>query len=201
MSLSFSWMMDVMEEKVSAFMDLMLEQRFTKKEDMIKAWNGMSGNMASGASQKEAIKQVETERCVFKITRGDKMGEQCPSRSKKGTLYCVKHTKDKKKEDDKKEEVSEEKEVVQSEFMTSSHRLELELKKKETVKSPVEIEFETKNIYKVVKGTPIVVNTENEVIGYLEKQQLVKGTTQKIDKQIREFQLVVNRDGWPEMDE
>ncbi len=200
MALSFSWMVDVMEEKVSAFMDLMLEQRFTKKEDMIKAWNGMSSHVSAPPREP---KQVETERCVFKITRGDKMGEQCPSRSKKGTPYCVKHTKDRKEDEkkvDKKEEVTEEKEVVQTEFMTSSHRLELELKKKE-MKKPVEVEFETKNKFKLVKGTSIVVNSENEVIGYLDKQQLVKGTTQKMDKQIREFNLIVNRDGWPDMDE
>ena len=200
MSISFSWLNHIMEEKVSQLFDEIIEHRYTKKEEMIKAWNSLSGEK----KEKEKIEkctEYSNEKCTFVITRGEKMGERCTSRAKKDTLFCVKHTKDTK---DKKEEKEEKKEVEETnqpknelEFMTSSHRIEL----KKKVKTKKVLTFEVVHGFKIIKDTMIVVNDSNEMIGYLQDDKLIHSTTFEYDKFVQLYDVKVNRDGWKDIDE
>ena len=209
MSISLSFF----EERISQFMDHILEKKYSTKAELIKAWNSMEekkekkekeekkDDKEEKKEEKKVATEYSTDKCTFVITRGDKMGERCSSRAKKDTLFCVKHTKD-KKDDVKEVEVKKDevrKEVNEVEFMTSSHRMEIEMRKKSKMVKPLSLE--KVNEYTVIKGTPIVLNESNDVIGYLNGKSLIKGITAEFDKIIQSYDLTINRDGWSEIDE
>lgn len=221
MSISLSFF----EERISQFMDRILEKKYTTKSDLIKVWNSMDENVEKRDKMEDKIddkriddkkiddkkkekveEKVATEysadKCTFVITRGEKMGERCSSRVKKDTLFCVKHTKDKKDDvkdvsEIKKDDVR--KEVNEIEFMTSSHRMEIEMRKKSKQIKPLSLEKVDE--YTVIKGTPIVLNDSNDVIGYLHGKTFIKGITPDFDKIIQSYNLTINRNGWSEIDE
>ncbi len=90
MSLSFG----LFENVLSRFMeDIAATKSAWTKSELTEKWNELMGepakkNEPKKVSEKPVEKKPDSDRCIFKITRGDKMGEQCTSRAKKslGTL-------------------------------------------------------------------------------------------------------------------
>jgi hypothetical protein len=137
-----------------------------------------------------------TEKCMFIITRGDKMGDKCGSRTKQGTSYCVKHYKPPKEDgtplvqDEKKEEVKKD---------TKTFSLEMKFKKVD--EEPIaakSLEIIVQDEHRLVKSTQVVVNSSDEIIGYLQNKQLVYGSTKEVDKVAKEYKLVINKSNWKE---
>lgn len=129
---------------------------------------------------------LKQQQCIFKITRGDKAGEQCSARAKHD-MYCVKHYKDPK---DKKPEASAST-VVPSVTMTSSEQsndtpiIDMKLKKK----SGKSIEIILVGTNRVIKNTSIVVNDKNEMIGYFKGDDIIHEMNPDMERVKKEYQL------------
>ena len=76
---------------------------------MISLWN------------KETKEKKDDTKCIFIITRGDKMGEKCGNKVKKDS-YCQKHYKEDKKEEEKVECKSENEPVNKAELIELKYR-------------------------------------------------------------------------------
>jgi len=201
--------------------------KWKTKTDLIHLWN--NGSLVESVSSRIIIKEAEKPKkdeekekkletvsehkastvvnndskdagqCTFKITRGDKMGEQCTSRAKYDT-FCAKHYRG-----DKSKPVEQpiEKETVSTSTSSSVHpspvieqkmfvalssdmtTLDLKLKKK-----PVKtVEWTLKGTHRVVNNTSVVINEDNHVIGYLEKDKLVCSSNPEVIKVQKEFAL------------
>jgi hypothetical protein len=151
--------------------------------------------------------------CPFVITRGDKMGEKCGSGLRPGMNFCMKHNKDKPKVPEK-DTTDEEKSSVKSvksspiiksteptrdktekmESMTSSQKLEQEFKRKEQQKKLMITESISGNT--VIKGTMVVVNAQQQIIGYLQDKNVVHGTSAEVEKASKEYGVQINRSQW-----
>jgi hypothetical protein len=156
--------------------------------------------------------------CPFVITRGEKMGEKCGSGLRPGMNFCMKHNKEKPKAVEKDSLDVEEKSQVSSvksspviksteptkekrvqvqesnESMTSSQKLEQEFKRKEQQKKLMI----TENISgsTVIKGTMVVVNAQQQIIGYLQDKNMVHGTSVEVEKAAKEYGVQINRSQW-----
>jgi hypothetical protein len=151
--------------------------------------------------------------CPFVITRGEKMGEKCGSGLRPGMSFCMKHNKDKPKvpeKDTSDEEKSGIKSVKSSpiikstepprektekmENLTSSQKLEQEFKRREQQKKLMITENISGNT--VIKGTMVVVNTQQQIIGYLQDKNMVHGTSVEVEKAAKEYGVQINRSQW-----
>jgi len=203
------------EELVYSFMNKIVEHKCTSKEGLISLWNDVKLNKEN-AEQKDKT-------CPFTITRGKKMGEACGSSLKAGMKFCMKHTKDKPKDDEKEpsmpspvikpmeakdkrmeiehdsrdtkevKDTRESKDKKKEEVMTNSHRMELEMKKKEEVKKTLVVEIV--NDHSVVKGTNVIIQ-HNKIIGYLNEKEVCYETSAEVEKVSKEYGLVINRSQW-----
>ncbi len=185
MSLSFG----LFENVLSRFMeDIAATKSGWTKPELMEKWNELMGEPVKKmepkkVSEKPVEKKPDSDRCIFKITRGDKMGEQCTSRSKKDESYCVKHYKPNRDTKETEETPSKEKQIIVEETKSdvpSSVRLEKDMKEKQE-----KAEYEVVNGHTLVKGTTVVVNSKKAIIGYLDgthvvhKQNTETGAVQK----------------------
>lgn len=179
-----------MDDAFSSFLDNVVAHKaeWETKEDLLQLFQGTF----KSASEKKVKKVIQPsdDKCTFIITRGEKMGEKCSSRVKSGTSFCVKHFKPSKEEEVK--EVKEEKEV-KSDSKTVS--LEMKFKKLDLNDSKV-AEFVKDGAFRVVRGTKVVVNDSNDVIGYLVKDQVVFGSSKEVDQVCKQFTLSLNKSNW-----
>jgi len=129
--------------------------------------------------------EVKQQQCIFKITRGDKAGEQCTARAKHD-MYCVKHYKDPK---DKKPDATVSTLVssgtIQSQDVDQTSTIDIKLKKKVN-KS---IEIMQVGTHRVIKNTSIVVNDKNEMIGYVKGDDIIHEMNQEMERIKKEYQL------------
>jgi hypothetical protein len=216
-----------LEQALSSFFDKVISEqgKWKTKTDLIQLWN--TGSLVESVSSRIIIKEAEkpkkeeekkldtvsehsvtpnttnvskdTGQCTFKITRGDKMGEQCMSRAKFDT-FCAKHYRgDKSKPAEKPIEteplptstsssvhpspVIEQKMFVA--LSTDMTTLDLKLKKK-PVKS---VEWTQKGPHRVINNTSVVINDQNQVLGYLDKDKLVCSSNAEVVKVQKEFSL------------
>lgn len=155
--------------------------------------------------------------CPFVITRGDKMGEKCGSGLRPGMNYCMKHNKDKPKVPEKETTTDDEKSSVKSvksspiikstdptrektektekiENLTSSQKLEQEFKRREQQKKLMITETIGGNT--IIKGTMVVVNAQQQIIGYLQDKTVVHGTSAEVEKASKEYSVQINRSQW-----
>ncbi len=223
-----------METAFSSFLDQVIDKKdeWKTKEDLMDLFLSQSGAVATGApvykvskSNAAATAAVAStgatgvavasgatgtsDKCIFIITRGDKMGEKCSSRVKPGAQHCVKHYKP-TKEDEKKEvvqkdivqkedkkkkcdEPEEKRTIVSEESKTIS--LEMKFKKQEEIPTKT-AEFVSQGKYRIVKNTKVVVNDKNDIIGYLNKSVLVHGSNKEVDAVSREYKLNINKNDW-----
>ena len=214
-----------LEHALSSFFDKVVSEqgKWKTKTDLIHLWN--NGSLVESVSSRIIIKETEkpkkdeekkgdtvsehhvtnttvskdTGQCTFKITRGDKMGDQCTSRIKYDT-FCAKHyrgdkSKPVEKPDDKESQPTSTSSSVppspvieQNMFVAISSdmsTLDLKLKKK-----PVKtVEWTVKKGHRVVKNTSVVINDDNRVLGYLEKDKLVCSSNPEVVKVQKEFSL------------
>lgn len=214
MSISMDFMIAPMEQLISSFMDKVVERNQWNKEELVLLWNSMSQKKPQHQpnvvhkkqidneeqkqpnndtqKQKQSKHMMDHEQCIFKITRGDKLGERCKARAKEHTSYCVKHTKDDKKDD--KPELKKDKEQKEkvNEHENSSVRMEEEFKKKENMVNS----FETDVIvgHTVVKGTNVVINKDKQVIGYIKGNELCSKSNEDTESVIRTYKLLWGND-------
>ena len=146
--------------------------------------------------KRENESKDEFKKCVFIITRGEKLGEQCTARAKHES-YCVKHYKDPKQ---KKEETvkaiikidkdpEEKTEAIKEVSITN-------IKKKVNI-----IEYEYKDGYKVVKNTNVVVNDNDSVIGYVENKKVIHKYNEETKKVMKQYNLKEGTINIEEIDE
>ena len=191
MALSFGFM----ELALNRFMDTVAEKPNWTKAQLVECWNQLSDDSKKVEPKKaepskevkkkvepkkEEDKKVDPDKCIFKITRGEKMGEQCTSRPKAGQKFCVKHFKP---NSDSKEEESEpvEKQLVVKEVVSHSEKMEKDMKSKQE-----KMEIELKHDHSFVKGTSVVLNKSKAIIGHWDGKKLVEehnGETDRIQKQ------------------
>ena len=191
-----------MEVTFSNFLDIVVEKKneWSTKDDLLVLFQQVSGQkitakqVSYGQTNVSHSSKQSTDKCTFIITRGEKMGEKCNSRVKVGTEYCIKHYKPSK--DDEKQISKEEPLNVTEVPESKTFSLEMKFKKEDDVpkKNPV---FSTIGTYKVVKNTKVVVNDLNEIIGYLNKTDLVHGSNKEVDSVSKEFALSINKSSWP----
>jgi hypothetical protein len=178
------------QEAFSSFLDKVVAHKaeWETKEDLLQLFYG------TNEKKVKKVVQASDDKCTFIITRGEKMGEKCSSRVKSGTSFCVKHFKPSK--EDEVKEVKEEKEV-KSDSKTVS--LEMKFKKLDLNDSKVDskvAEFVKDGAFRVVRGTKVVVNDSNDVIGYLVKDQVVFGSSKEVDQVCKQFTLSLNKSNW-----
>lgn len=131
------------------------------------------------------IPEIKTQ-CIFRITRGDKAGEQCQARAKHD-MFCVKHYKEPK---DKKEIVPSESSQSQPESIslvstTTPPQEQVKLKKK-----PVkQLSWTMVGNHRVITNTSVVVNEKNEILGYLENGIIMYSSNKEIEQVKKEYQL------------
>ena len=194
MSLSFG----IFENALSRFMDSIADTKSAwTKPKLVEKWNELMGEpIASQKSdvsipkktsvEKQSVdKKPESDRCIFKITRGDKMGEQCTSRSKKDESYCVKHYKPNREtketeETPAKQAVAEETKIT----VSSSVLMEDDMKRKQNA-----AEYEVINGHTLVKGTKVVVNAKKAIIGYLDGTNIIHKQNKETETVQKQFHL------------
>ena len=197
------------EQLLSTFMDRIEEQQCTSKEKLIVLWNqvlvsqGVPTTLVSKKDDtyKPSLSEAKSTTCPFIITRGEKMGEACGSGLKKGMNFCMKHTKDKPKEDEKAaspmlkpfDPTKEKRHAELNEVMTNSHRLEQELKKKDELKKA----YSTDTIqgHTVVKGTHVIIQNK-QIIGYWNGKEVCNETSIEVEKVSKEYGIAINRTQW-----
>lgn len=201
MSISLKCLLAPLEQTLASFMDKIADRSSGwSKDELVHLWNTMSldekqsAPSASSVEQKpKSSKQLsEHERCTFKITRGDKIGERCTSRVKESTHFCVKHTKDDKSEVKQKPEPVKKDDIVEHENATL--RMEQKFKKETNV---ISVETDTVDGHTIIKGTNVVLQN-GQVVGYLQNKQLVTKSNADTEKAVRKYQLVWKHD---ELDE
>jgi hypothetical protein len=227
-SMAFQSFFTSIESTFSSFLDEVIDKKkeWKTKEDLVALFHkasgcvgtvGTDGTVSSSVtiSKQPTTKAVSTvstsvsyEKCIFIITRGDKMGEKCCSRVKPGTQFCVKHYKPSKEEEknedaqkDVKKEDKKKKEDEQDEkkpFQDDSKTISLEMKFKKQEELPAKIaEYGSHGKYRIVKNTKVVVNEKNDIIGYLNKSVLVHGSNKEVDSVSKEYKLNINKVDWP----
>ena len=173
MSLSFG----LFENMLSRFIeDIAATKSAWTKPELTEKWNELMGEPGKKmetkkVSEKPVEKKQDSDRCIFKITRGDKMGEQCTSRAKKDESYCVKHYKPNRDTKETEETPTKEKQIIVEETKSdipSSVRIEKDMKEKQE-----KAEYEIVNGHTLVKGTTVVVNAKKAIIGYIEGTHVV----------------------------
>ena len=144
----------------------------------------------------KAVDPVKTgDRCIFKITRGEKMGEQCTARAKKDHHYCIKHYKPKENEKDTPQptvsatDSVKEKRVVLNENpkeipAPSSLRMELEFKRIQDTAPLVAHENNW-----LVGDSNVVVNKEKLIIGYMKDKKLVSESNKETDSVAKQYKF------------
>ena len=218
-----------LEQALSSFFDKVVSEqgKWKTKTDLIHLWN--NGSLVESVSSRIIIKEAEKPKkeeekkletvtehsvtpntthvskdagqCTFKITRGDKMGDQCTSRAKYDT-FCAKHYRgDKSKPIEKPIETETEplptsasssvhpSPVIEQKMFValSSDMTNLDLKlKKKPVKT---VEWTQKGTHRVINNTSVVINEDNQVIGYLEKDKLICSSNAEVVKVQKEFSL------------
>jgi hypothetical protein len=194
MSLSFG----LFENALLRFMDdIATTKSAWSKPQLMEKWNELMGEPvvkksddSKKAVEKPTEKKPDSDRCIFKITRGDKMGEQCTSRSKKDESYCVKHFKPNRETKETKETEdtpSKEKQVIVEETksdLPSSVRIEQDMKKKQET-----VEYEVVNGHTLVKGTTVVVNAKKAIIGYLDGSTVVHKQNKETEAVQKQYHL------------
>jgi len=179
-------------EHVSAFMDHILQHGPGRtKNDMITVWNHI------------VHPPVQTEKCIFVITRGEKMGQMCGSRTKKGHSVCMKHYKEPKGIESVAAVLGSDETTVVTEVpedvpVETQKIITLNMKFR---RATIPLETEVLHSYRVVKGTVVVVNACNQIMGYLEQGELIRSANKETQRIEREYQLEFNRDGLPTLDE
>lgn len=197
--MAFQSYFQLIEESFSTFLDNVVAHKseWETKEDLLKLFHGKFHVTTKAVQSDKIVKKVvpsqaSDDKCIFIITRGDKMGEKCSSRVKSGTSFCVKHFKPTKEKD---EVVKEEKKEEQKHEESKTVLLEMKFKKLDLNDKKV-AEFVKDGPFRVVKGTKVVVNDENQVIGYLVKDRLVHGSSKEVDQVCKEFKLNLNKLNW-----
>jgi hypothetical protein len=196
------------EQAISQFMDDVLVHKSTlsSKSDLIALWNKTvrgkdhkpdapkpdTHSVRPVRKEEEKKEESKDEKCIFKITRGDRIGERCTSRIKQGSVYCTKHFKEPEKKEEKTDhriaiddKIQEKKDKPSTDLST---RVAEELKKKK--RQPV-LDTLTGSLYKKIKSTNVIVSESGlEIIGYLQDEVLHKEKNQETEQAIRDYQLV-----------
>lgn len=191
-----------METTFSNFLDSVVDKKneWNTKEDLLVLFKQVSGEKITSKQVSSVQNNVQhsskqsTDKCTFIITRGEKMGEKCNSRVKTGTEYCIKHYKP-SKDDDKTVTKDEPLHVTEQVHETKTLSLELKFKKEDDIPKKMPV-FSTIGTHKVVKNTKVVVNDLHEIIGYLNKTDLVYGSNKELDSVSKEFNLLINKSSW-----
>jgi len=123
--------------------------------------------------------------CIFRITRGEKTGEQCPARAKQD-MYCVKHYKEPKdRKSDAISTVSDSNQDMSITPVVQDSGSEVKLKKK--IVKPVQ--WNQVGAYRVIANTSVVLNETNTIIGYMENGTVVYAMNKEIEQVKKEYQL------------
>ena len=218
MSISLHLICQPLEQGLSSFLDKVVAEqgKWKTKADLIHLWN--TGSLTECVSSRILIKEVEhpkkeeekktepvevTEnvskdagQCTFRITRGEKLGEQCTSRSKFDT-FCAKHYRGDKSKPSEKEEITSVSStpsvhpspiIEQKMFVAMSadlSTLDLKLKNKPVKK----MEWTLKGDHRVINNTTVVINETNQILGYLDKDKLIRSSNAEVTKVQKEYAL------------
>ena len=211
------------EQAISQFMDdvLVHKSSLSSKSDLIALWNktvrgkkddhnpskpdptnhthATSNNTNARPVKKDDEKKEEAhkdEKCIFKITRGDRIGERCTSRIKQGSVYCTKHFKEPEKKEEKSNEhrvaIDDKIEKKDKPSTDLSTRVSEELKKKKTSQTPRPVlDNLPGSSYKKIQSTNVIVSESGlAIIGYLQDEVLHKEKNQETEQAVRDYQLV-----------
>lgn len=198
----FTSFLQPLETSFSTFLDQVIEKKeeWSTKEDLMDLFRSVQSGKP--VKRRDSKVKEEDDKCTFIITRGDKMGEKCNSRSKPGTSFCVKHYKTPKDEDEKdslKIDVKEVKRDDVKEVKREPKTFSLEMKfKKDNEKEPKKLEIEEKGMIRLVKSTSVVINASNEIIGYMKQDTLIHGSSKEVDKVAKDYRLSFNKSEWKE---